>query len=42
MQKEVICNLSEEKISTCGNTTNMVKVSNMYIGNCHHDMNCTQ
>ena len=30
VQKEAICNLCEEKISTCGNTTNMVKVSNTY------------
>lgn len=30
VQREAVCNLCEEKISTCGNTTNMVKVSNMY------------
>ena len=31
--KEVICNLCEEKVVTCGNTTNMVKVShyNCYV-----------
>ena len=27
IQKEAICNLCEGKVSTCGNTTNMVKVS---------------
>ena len=29
-QKEALCNLCEQNMSTCGNTTNMVKVSHVH------------